>query len=156
MKLNPRKTDDINYNKKLILNCVRQFEPISRAEIYKKLQISKPTVSSIAEELIKEGWVYESVIARKHTKSGRKPTYLRFNEKAFYVLGVDIGGTNVLIAISDLNGNIICEKHFDTAAYLENGFLKQLRRVVFEMLSTCKVAKKPYFGDGGRGTRNNR
>lgn len=148
MHLNQRKSDEINYNKKLILDCVRQFAPISRAEVYKKLEISKPTVSSIAEELIEEGWIYESDIGRKHRKSGRKPTYLQFNEKAFYVLGVDIGGTKVLVALSDLEGNIIYQERFDTAAYLHNGFLNKLQILVSDMLSKCKLASNRILGMG--------
>ena len=38
---------------------------------------------------------------------GRRPTLLRFNARFGYVLGADIGGTRVRVAVADLNGDLL-------------------------------------------------
>ncbi|MDY0404943.1 ROK family transcriptional regulator [Virgibacillus sp. 179-BFC.A HS] len=148
MNFSQTKADEIKYNKKLILHCIKQFGPISRAEICKRIQISKPTVSTFVEELIEEGWVIESSAGKTHNKSGRKPTYLHFNEQAYYALGVDIGGTKVLVAVSDLNGTILGEERFDTAPFLERNFLKKLQTTVAHLLKKTGLKPSQIIGMG--------
>ena len=89
-------------NKKMVLQCIKNYQPISRAEIAEKLHFSKPTVSLLVDELVREKWVHEKGIGESSSQGGRRPIHLYFNEKAAYVIGVDIGGTKVKTAISDL------------------------------------------------------
>ena len=46
-------------NRTLILNTVKEKQPISRAQISKTLKLSKTTVSAIVEELIKKKLLVE-------------------------------------------------------------------------------------------------
>ena len=94
-------------NRSVILEIIRREGPISRSAIAQRLKVSLPTVMRIAEELIEEGFV------RLHGSSewsgGRRRPLLEFNAGGFIVLGVDLGGTKMYGAISDLGGNIIDE-----------------------------------------------
>ncbi|MGE6257122.1 ROK family transcriptional regulator [Heyndrickxia sporothermodurans] len=113
-------------NKKRVLQCIREYAPISRAEISSKVNISKPTVSILVDELIQDKWVFEKGIGVASSQGGRRPIQLFFNEKAAFVVGVDIGGTKVKMIISDLSGNIIAETSFPTQEYLEKNLLKKI------------------------------
>nr|WP_263327139.1 ROK family transcriptional regulator [Neobacillus sp. Marseille-Q6967] len=135
-------------NKKIVLQCIRNYQPISRAEIAEKVHFSKPTVSLLVDELVKENWVYEKGIGESSSQGGRRPIHLYFNEKAGYVIGVDIGGTKVKIAITDLGGKIICSSSFNTRKYLENTLLKQIRKEVLDMIQRNQLNEKLILGMG--------
>ena len=94
-------------NRSAILEIIRQESPIARSTIASRLDVSLPTVMRIVDQLIDEGFV------RLHGSSewsgGRRRSLLEFNGNGFVVLGVDLGGTKIYGAISDLSGNIIEE-----------------------------------------------
>lgn len=136
-------------NKKLVLNCIKSSSPTYRSTISRKLRLSKPTVSAIVEELIAEGWVIERPEnTGDFKKVGRKPIQLIFNNTARYILGVDIGGTNVMVAISDLNGKIICERAFKTLDSINTGILSKLKEIMDEIIKSTKIDKDKVLGIG--------
>ena len=94
-------------NRSAILEIIRQESPISRTAITQKLGVSLPTVMRIVEGLIEEGFV------RPHGDSewsgGRRRSLLEFNADGFVVLGIDMGGTKMYGAISDLGGKLLDE-----------------------------------------------
>jgi glucokinase-like ROK family protein len=104
-------------NRSAILEIIRQESPISRTTIARRLGVSLPTVMRIVNQLIDEGFV------RPHGDSewsgGRRRPLLEFNGDGFVVLGVDLGGTKMYGAISDLGGNIIEE--LDTGRHGTSG-----------------------------------
>ncbi|OIK10686.1 sugar kinase [Bacillus sp. MUM 13] len=135
-------------NKKRILLCIQEFAPISRAEIAAKINISKPTVSMLVEELIRENWVYEKGSGESSSQGGRRPIQLYFNEKAMFILGTDIGGTKVHTILSDLNGSIIGEKSFHTAEFLKSGLLEKIAEDVDSMLMDKNINRDSILGLG--------
>ena len=94
-------------NRSAILEIIRRESPISRTAITQKLGVSLPTVMRIVEGLIEEGFV------RPHGDSewsgGRRRSLLEFNADGFVVLGIDMGGTKMYGAISDLGGKLLDE-----------------------------------------------
>ncbi len=135
-------------NKKMVLQCVRFYQPISRAEISEKLNISKPTVSLLVDELVRENWIHEKGNGESSSQGGRRPIHLYFNENAAYVIGTDIGGTKVRIMISDLNGKIICSTNFITKKYLESGLVKQIYKEVQELILMSQLDPNLILGMG--------
>ena len=92
-------------NLRLILNTIIQNEPLSRADIVRSTQISKPTVSGLTDELICRGIVSE--IGMGHSQGGRKPILLRFNSTLKYFVAFEMGRVGYRIAISDLKGTLL-------------------------------------------------
>lgn len=97
-------TDIKKNNLKLIIDTILKHEPLSRADIVRLTKISKPTVSSLIEDLIKRNIVTEIGIGK--SKGGRKPILIKFNSTKKLILAVDIGREDLTIAVSDLKGNI--------------------------------------------------
>lgn len=93
-----------NLNENLIMDALITQGSMSRADISRQTGLSKPTVSSAVEHLIERNLVKET--GRADNAQGRKATLIQFNEKAYYVCGVDIGATRIRIALSDLSGQI--------------------------------------------------
>jgi predicted NBD/HSP70 family sugar kinase/biotin operon repressor len=102
----PQLIDEVN--KGQILKLLREEGPISRAEIARRLGLSRPTVSTHIRDLIKEGLVYE--IGKGKSNKGRKGILLKYNAKYGYFLAGDIEGSIMRFAISDLCGEILHEK----------------------------------------------
>ena len=79
--------------------------PISRARIARETGLSKQTVSEIVFGLERGGWVRERGRTRGHI--GRSAKTYEIVRSAAGVAVVDLGGTKVHCAISDLAGNIL-------------------------------------------------
>ncbi|MBX0356071.1 ROK family transcriptional regulator [Halobacillus sp. Nhm2S1] len=137
-----------NMNKKLVLKCIRDHEPISRSEISKKIHMSKPSVSLLVENLIQEGWVLETGTGKSTVTGGRKPVQLVFNPKSSYVIGVDIGGTKIASGITCLKGKIYAYREFATKDYIEGDLLKRLNEDVHDMLKELSLTVQDIMGMG--------
>ncbi|GEM45707.1 ROK family transcriptional regulator [Deinococcus cellulosilyticus] len=97
----------------LILLRKLWYEDISRAELSRRIGLSRSAISSIVSELLDVNLVLELGLGA--SLGGRKPTILRLNENAAYLLAVDIGKRHLGVALLDLRCNIIeettCEHH---------------------------------------------
>ncbi|WP_231505572.1 ROK family transcriptional regulator [Bacillus sp. EB01] len=135
-------------NKKMVLTCIKENSPISRTEISSRISVSKPTVSLLVDELIKENWVFEKGIGEASTQGGRRPIQLYFNEKAHYIIGADIGGTKVKTVICDLGGKILASSSFKTQSFLEKGLLKQIGKEVDVLIQKSGIDSAKILGMG--------
>lgn len=88
-------------NRRVILNLIRDNQPISRADLARLSGLQRSTVSLISEELIKESWVVEGTTGR--LPRGRRPTLLLLNQRR-RILCIDIRPSRTLLGVSDVNG----------------------------------------------------
>jgi glucokinase len=86
--------------------AIRDYAPISRAEIARKLVLSPSTVSRVVDRLIRSGIVIEEGQNLKQI-AGRPSTILRINQTTASMISVDLRLTEAYAAICDLDGNII-------------------------------------------------
>lgn len=111
-------------NRQIVLNYVREREPISRAEIARETELQRSTVSAIVEDLTSEGLIEE--IGAGESTGGRRPTLLRLRTADAIAVGVSITPTRTMIATSDLAGRVIDQAEFLTEPDPE----KTLTRVI--------------------------
>ncbi|MGP4079032.1 ROK family transcriptional regulator [Pseudalkalibacillus sp. R45] len=137
-----------NMNTKIVLDCIIEHEPISRAEISKRVKISKPTVSQLVNQLLMDGFVYEVGMGNSSTTGGRKPVQLCFNERNAYIIGIDIGGSKVASGITDLRGKVHSYREFPTQEFLHKDLFKRLQEDVQEMLNDLNLTKSDILGIG--------
>ena len=106
------RADTIRYiNRQIVLNYVREKEPISRAEISQETALQRSTVSLIVDELKQRGLIYE---IEGESTGGRPPSLLRLRAAGFLAIGVDIGTAQTTIAVSDLVGRVVDAEKFPT------------------------------------------
>lgn len=111
-KDNVARADTIRYiNRQIVLNFIREKEPISRAEISHETALQRSTVSLIVDELKTRGLIYE---IEGESTGGRPPTLLRLHASASLAIGVDIGTAHTTIAVADLAGRIVDKEKFET------------------------------------------
>lgn len=98
------------YNRLLILNCVRENGPIPRVTISRNTHLSRTTVSSIIDELLTEGFVREGEVLNASAQGGRRATLVHFYADAGTIIGMDIGRSHLTFLATDLSGIIKAEQ----------------------------------------------
>ncbi len=111
-------------NKVKIINLIRDSEGISRADLAKSSGLSAPTISRIVDSLLREGLVME--IGAGESRGGRRPTLLRFSGVDSFIIGVDLGTTNIYGVLTDLDANVVAEIRRPTV--VEEGFSRIMER----------------------------
>ncbi len=95
-----------------LLNLIREHGPVSRASLAKLSNLSKPTVSSQVEALVRRGWVVELGPGESGSTGGKRPTLIRFNSDAGRLFAVEIDARHVRLAAADLEGKILARASF--------------------------------------------
>jgi predicted NBD/HSP70 family sugar kinase len=91
-------------NERTVLDAIRNGAPISRAEISRRVGISKPTVSLALQNLLDAGLVRETAPDPGRPTYGA--TFFEVVPEAGLVLGLDLGARFLRGAICDLRGEI--------------------------------------------------
>ena len=93
-------------NRATVIHILTKFGPISQTQICDLTGLSRATVSTIISDLREEDLVVS--VSRVASKSGRRRVLLELNGDAGYVIGVDLGGTNMAGAVTNLRGKVVC------------------------------------------------
>jgi predicted NBD/HSP70 family sugar kinase len=101
-----------NINRQIVLNYVREREPISRAEIAREMGLQRSTISTIVDQLQADGLIEE--VGAGVSTGGRRPTLLRLRTVGAVAIGVDITPSRTTIATSDLAGRVLQQEQFAT------------------------------------------
>jgi len=133
-------------NRAAILEIIRRESPISRTTIAERLDISLPTVVRIADKLINEGFV--RLHGGSEWSGGRRRPLLAFNSDAYVVLGVDMGGSKLFGAISDLGGKVIDEINVGQHGSTGEESYHRLTSVIDTLLSSSKLEGRRVRGIG--------
>src|SRR5256885_6447049 len=100
-------------NRGVVLNLIRQRQPISRADLARVSGLQRSTVSLITEQLIRERWVVHGPMGR--LPRGRRPTFLRLNERRA-ILVADLRPVQTTVAVADVNGRFLSQESMPTMA----------------------------------------
>jgi predicted NBD/HSP70 family sugar kinase len=132
-KANVARADTIRYiNRQIVLNYVREKEPISRAEISQETALQRSTISLIVDELKTRGLIYE---IEGESTGGRPPTLLRLRASACLAIGVDIGTVQTTLAVADLVGRVVDRESFPTDPDI-NGTFRKVVSVIQRFIRT--------------------
>ena len=94
---------------KLSYILIRRRTVNSRAELARKLGISRPTASVICENLLAQGLIAEC--GKGRSTGGNTPIVLSARSDKFNVIGIDFGYTDKMAAVLlDGAGNIVEKK----------------------------------------------
>lgn len=133
-------------NRSAILEIIRRESPISRTAIAERLGVSLPTVMRIVDELISEGFV------RSHGSTewsgGRRRSLIEFDAGGYTVLGVDMGGTKMYGAVSDLGGNVLQEINIERHSTQGEESFNTLTTLIDTLLSSPQLAGRRVRGIG--------
>ncbi|UKA50615.1 ROK family protein [Arthrobacter sp. FW305-123] len=91
-----------------LFQLLRDGKARTRAEIAETTGLARSTVASRIDALISSGLVGPAGEAT--STGGRPPSRIAFNPAARVVLAVDVGATHVIVAVTDLGGNVLAEQ----------------------------------------------
>ena len=127
-----------NINNNLILESISNYGPISRADLSKKLNLTKATISTIVQDLIDHSLVIE--VGSKDTHVGRKPILLCFNQKCAYAISIDLNAEYIAVYLSDLKGEKVYysryKNNLDSTTLLEK--LKAIIKHILTLVPNSK------------------
>lgn len=104
-------------NRRILLNLVREHQPISRADLARRLGVSRGMVTSLVSELIEEGLLYQGATA--NAPRGRKPKLIHIRAHDRLVVGIDIRRRQTHVLLSDFGGAEIALERFRTPLEFE-------------------------------------
>jgi predicted NBD/HSP70 family sugar kinase len=102
----------------MLLRLLRAAQPVSRAELARRLGVNRSTVTDTFKPLIAAGVVREEAVppARANVARalGRPAAALSFNDGQDFFVGVNLGVRHSTVGLATLNGEVLAEEEFDT------------------------------------------
>jgi predicted NBD/HSP70 family sugar kinase len=130
-----------------VLRLIWEEERISRADIARLASLSRSTVSEIIKEILPTGLVAE--MGEGPSRGGRRPIVLEFQDNACVILGVEMGGAHVAVALTDLRGKVLAWESQDHPVRTDP---PGARHLIAELCQRCLDSKagrgKPLVGMG--------
>ncbi|HEV2454361.1 MAG TPA: ROK family protein [Verrucomicrobiae bacterium] len=99
-------------NSRIILNLIRKYQSISRADLMRQSGLQRSTVSVITEQLISEQWLREGPVSV--SLRGRRPTMLHLNENRAGIFGINIQPVSTDLALANLSGHFLAQETMPT------------------------------------------
>jgi predicted NBD/HSP70 family sugar kinase len=88
-----------------LLRLIWRERTISRAELARRLDLSRSTVSELVTGLLDTGLVSEAGVGP--SSGGRRPITLAFQDDGGAIVGVDMGAKHVTVVLTDLRGHVL-------------------------------------------------
>jgi len=106
------RTTSRDINRRIALNLIREHQPISRADLARRMNVTRGVVSVLVQELIDQDVIYEG--ATGEALRGRKPTFLHIRTHDRLAIAVDIRFSKTYLMLSDLSGRQLALESYDT------------------------------------------
>jgi predicted NBD/HSP70 family sugar kinase len=129
---------------RLVVERLLRDRSVSRAEIARSTGLSKQTISDVMRELERDGWVYED--GQIQGAVGRSAVTYALRPDAAFVLGIDLGGTKLHVALADLQGVTVAESIEPTAGDGGGAVVAQIGRVTDALLQRAGVSSQRLRG----------
>ena len=112
--------------------------PISRAQIAKLTKISKQTASEVVRELEDDGWV--RIHGQTSGSVGRSAVTYEIRPEAAFVGGIDLGGTQLRMAIADLACAVVAERFEATSPAGGQAVIDQIAALARRLAGEAGIA----------------
>jgi N-acetylglucosamine repressor len=122
-----------NINRSMILNIIRNKQPLSRTTIARLTRLNKSTVSSIVADLIDEELVYEQKTFDPNV--GRNPLDLSLKLGKYLVGAISIDAALTRFAVADIDGSVLGTSSLESEPKNPEEFLEKCRK---ELDSLCR------------------
>lgn len=129
-----------------ILEILRRFSPVSRADISQKLGVNVVTVSTYINELVKDNLVVET--GPDISEGGRRPGLLELNANAAFTVGIGLNLTNMVGLLMDLKGNIVLKTQVSQRGESVVEIVECLLELIREIIRRSKDYTKDIKGIG--------
>lgn len=125
-------------NERTLLDHLRSFGPLSRAQLARESGLSKPTVSLALTNLENAGLVH--VVGSASGKPGPAAVLYEANPKAGFIAAVDIGRAWIRVAIADLAGTIVSRHDSPNRARSAPALVREIRKLAHQAADEIGLA----------------
>lgn len=125
------RTTSRDINRRIALNLIREHQPISRADLARRLSMTRGVISVLVQELIAQGLIYEG--ATGEASRGRKPTFLHIRTRDRLAIAVDVRFSKTYLMLCDFSGRQVALETHDTIFGVPE-FIKDLSARIRRML----------------------
>lgn len=133
-------------NTAIVLDCVRDDSPISRARISERTGLNKATVSNLVADLIAAGLVSESGMGE--SSGGRKPVMLLFERTAGFAIGIDLGVNYIRGVLTDLHGEPVASREIRVKKRSVEDVLPHLYTCIEQLIAEAPDSRYGVVGIG--------
>jgi predicted NBD/HSP70 family sugar kinase len=132
-------------NEALVLNLIRERQPVSRVAIARTTGLKESTISSIVRELLEQNLIEETEFG--DSAGGRRPQMLDLKRNRSRTIGVDLGCQRTIIGVSDFSGELVGQRSIPTSAD-PAVFLGELAGAIERAIEDFVPAEMPIEGIG--------
>jgi N-acetylglucosamine repressor len=125
------RTTSRDINRHIALNLIREHQPISRADLARRMNMTRGVVSVLVQELIAQGVIYEG--ATGEAARGRKPTFLHIRTHDRLAVAVDVRFTRTYLMLCDFSGRQLAIESYNTVFSIPE-FVKDLSTRIRKLL----------------------
>ncbi|MBE0463669.1 MAG: ROK family protein [Halomonadaceae bacterium] len=133
-------------NRSAILELVRRFPGLTRADIATQAQLTKATVGAGVQSLLELNWLREGELQK--SSGGRPGRALHLNDQHYAMLGVEVGVHGLRLVACSLSGELLASHHEALAPTTPEITAKLLASLLHTLLALPEVAGRHCLGIG--------
>jgi predicted NBD/HSP70 family sugar kinase len=134
------------YNLRIVHEVIRQFGPISRADIARHTALTGQTISNLVKELLELGLIIEA--ERRREGRGAPSTALAINPDAAFSVGLDFNRDHLTAVLVDLAGNVRQRLHVELDLPRPERALDLMAEAVETLITRQRLSQSAIWGVG--------
>lgn len=134
------------FNRRVVLETVRLFGPLSRAEVARRTGLSAQTVTNIVDQLKPGGLLVEQ--QRRTGSRGQPPIDLMINPDGAYSFGISFDHRRLVVVLINLGGEIVDQVEFPVRQPTPAVILPLVDAAVHEILADRAIPFDRVYGAG--------
>ena len=131
-----RRSTSREINRRIALNVIHEHQPISRAELARRMNVTRGVAGVLVQELLDQDLIYEGTTGE--AAFGRKPTLLHIKSHDRLVVAVDVRFSKTYVMICDFSGRQLAVEAYDTIFSITD-FVRDLRDRIRRMVKTLGI-----------------
>lgn len=133
-------------NAAVLLQCLREFGPLTRHELQERTGLSWGAVSSIVNDFLSLGLLAEKPLQGSHT--GRTPFSLDVNMQQNLLIGIDLHAQGISCVVTDMRARTLVSNRESVASDTRKGFLEQAMRMINQAIAQSGMDRSRFVGIG--------
>jgi predicted NBD/HSP70 family sugar kinase len=124
-------------NRRIALNVIHEHQPISRAELARRMKVTRGVAGVLVQELLDQKLIYEGAMGE--AAFGRKPTLLHVKSQDRLVVAVDVRFSKTFVMVCDFAGRQLALETCDTIFSIPE-FISDLAQRIRRLIKTEGIA----------------
>jgi predicted NBD/HSP70 family sugar kinase len=124
-------------NRRIALNVIHEHQPISRAELARRMKVTRGVAGVLVQELLDQKLIYEGAMGE--AAFGRKPTLLHIKSQDRLVVAVDVRFSKTFLMVTDFAGRQLALETYDTIFSIPE-FIRDLAQRIRRLIKTAGIA----------------